>query len=212
MKKIAKTFLGSLTVVCMLGLFFVPFASALTFDLNYTISATPTPVTPNWGTLTITDDGNSVDLLVSPTNTSWKLLELDLNYVGGATSFSYTGTGGNGTVNYSPDGIKADGYSAGMFDLAIPATGNFGNVSGDVLIVLSAGSVNLDPSNFDFKDSNGLLTSAEHFGNLPQAQGGSIWVGSGPGTTNKVPEPSTMLLLGSGLLGLALFGRKKFGK
>ncbi len=219
MKKISKMFLGILMVVCMLG-FFVSSAPALTFDLNYTVSATPTAVSPSWGTVTITDDGNSVDVLVSPTvDTDWKLLALYLNYAGSATAFTYTSTDFNnpantssGSADFSPNGEQADGYTAGKFDIQIPDTGNLGNVSGDVLIVLSA-NVNLDPSDFDHFDfPNGLLTSAAHFGNAPQGEGGSIWVGSGPGTPPRVPEPGTLMLLGSGLLGLGIFGRKMFGK
>jgi hypothetical protein len=32
------------------------------------------------------------------------------------------------------------------------------------------------------------------------------------GQTTPTPEPATMILLGSGLIGLAWFGRKKFSK
>ena len=37
------------------------------------------------------------------------------------------------------------------------------------------------------------------------------WFGSW-GRCYSVPEPSTLLLLGSGILGLAVFGRKRFKK
>lgn len=41
------------------------------------------------------------------------------------------------------------------------------------------------------------------------ADGGSLLLAGNPGVAS-VPEPASMLLLGSSLIGLAVFGRKKF--
>jgi len=49
--------------------------------------------------------------------------------------------------------------------------------------------------------------------NLVQTAGGNSWVLERPTASgNPVPEPTTMLLFGAGLVGLAGFGRKKFKK
>ena len=40
----------------------------------------------------------------------------------------------------------------------------------------------------------------------------SNWEGDGEGEGDPVPEPATMLLLGSGLIGIAFGGKKRFKK
>ena len=78
-----------------------------------------------------------------------------------------------------------------------------------------SGITGLTVSDFDFSSVNGggegHYVTAAHIQGIPLPTGGttSTWVGNGGG--GEVPEPSTMLLLGSGLIGLVGL-RRKFKK
>ena len=195
------------------GLVFVLFlcsvtrSEALTFDLNCILSSSGCTASASFGTITLTDNGNNVDIAVDLNGSGVeKVLLVFLNYddslFSNSSAFDLTGSK---TISVDENNQQADGYSTGNFDLQLPATGNLGFEPFSGTITLA--STNLDTTNFDFTDTSGVFFAAVHIGDLNGVNDSSIWVGSGG--SSQVPEPSTLLLLGSGLIGLGFWGRKR---
>ncbi|MGA2403548.1 MAG: hypothetical protein ABSG91_17880 [Syntrophobacteraceae bacterium] len=105
------------------------FAEAITFNLDTIINGDTslTPGQPSFGTITFTQDGNSVDVTASLSNSNWKLLSFDFNYNPSLGSNPASRLS-SGTLAINEFNIKPDGYS-GYLDLSIPANGNLGNIS-----------------------------------------------------------------------------------
>ena len=118
-----------------------------------------------------------------------------------------------GTVSYAQgtDIERADGD--GFFDIVFSF--NNGEFIGGDEAWFEFSREGLLASSFDFYSapgpgqSPGPFLSAAHIQSI--GDGDSGWIAP-VGETEPVPEPATMLLLGSGLIGIAGFGRKKFKK
>ena len=202
MKKI-MSFLGGAALIGLLILLPVH-ASALVFDLDTLISGNSLTPTSSWGTIEITDNGNSVDIEVDLIGGGdLKALSFYLNYDDAA--FENDPFTILPSVSVDENDQQANGYTLGFFDLKIPATGNLGfePFTGTLSLV----GFDLDPEDFNFLDSGGNLFAAVHIGSIGENDD-SLWVGAGNGTP-PIPEPGTILLLGGGLLGLALYGKRR---
>jgi len=222
-----KLLVGVVLAVTLLAFGSLTQATMLTFNLDTEFSGATAPAgsTP-WLTATFNDGGGtgSVTLTMQATNltgtefiSGW-YFNLDPIYNPASISLSATNTSAltGWSATAGTDCCKADGD--GNFDIQFSFLNNDFTAGESASYLISLAGITAN--SFDFLSAsggnspNGLKTAA-HIQSIGPTGANSGWItGGGGGTppeTPPVPEPSTFLLLGGGLLGL--YGlRKRFKK
>jgi hypothetical protein len=162
-------------------------------------------------------------LSIRPTyDTPWTVSQTSNDSIKAAIEAIIAGVDGDAALLYKMEvGVGEEGPLAGSYSTAFfntptdPADATITYTGGDIVgapAFLAVKDGKQSPSWYLYQlpaDWNGMET-IELTGFWP-AKGAISYVGL-YGTSTPVPEPATMLLLGSGLVGLAEFGRKKFLK
>jgi len=217
-----KFFLCTTVVLLMAG--FAPLAFGLTLNLDSVIKGSDPDGTPPWLYAVITQiKTDRVSLTMYATNltagsdqfvSEWffnvnvkedSYVAIDPGSLNDIASMQYDGS------SFSPDNIgNGNGPTSGFdFGFSFKTANNdngekrFG--AGESFSVELTGA-GLTEDSFLATNEGGFFSAA-----YVQTKGGS-WIGAPQGGTQPVPEPTTMLLLGAGLIGIGFFGRKRFLK
>jgi hypothetical protein len=201
-------------------------AALLSYTLNCPFGGDPTgtsclTTSTSFGTVTISDatrtvnragdsyDGVDISVALTVGN---KLVPFGLYLNFGASANGDWGVltvpipSTNPSLDVNFNNIKAGGYSSGDFDMSIsPPSSSTAPYS---FFLFNTG-LGLDPAMFNYMDTGGRYYLAAHIGGcngdcLPGLgdNSDSIWVGATPRTTQNIPEPSSLLLVGAALAGV----------
>lgn len=192
-----------------------PAAGYITAEFSAVAGGVNLTITSFLGTGENVDPGNALYLNIDPSKDAL-LGSLNFSLVGN-TGFSEAATVTAQADNYPskpPTGYKADGVG-GYYDILFtydPATKAFTNGESQTYLITGAGITPDDFTNFFSlgSDPPDTYVAATHIQNTPNGGGGSAWMSPGGPPPPPIPEPGTLFLLGSGLIGLAHVARRKF--
>ena len=201
-------------------------AGYIEFKLNTEFSGAQEPMGPPPWIIAKFEDTDTDEVTLTLTSgliDSEKMVEfyfnvdptLDLSGISIMHSSGVTGLATLDSNNLKADG---DGYFDGLISFS-PSSPLFGPSSTSTWVITGAG---LNVETFDFlssskklEDKNDGLSVAAHILGLddPEKPGvdtdGSGWITNGPGGTEIVPEPSSVILLGMGGLSLLGYGWRR---